>query len=491
MVHHLVGEITVVAHHNHASREVLQIFLQHLQRLDVEVVRGLVEHQEVGALHQNGAQVELAFFTAAQLVDIVVLLLGREHEVLQELRGTQVATTTQIHILGNVAHHVNHLLVFAELQAFLREIAKLHRLSDVELSAIRLLQSQQQFDERRFARSVASHDTHLLESGEVVIKVLQDGHLVLGVRCFKGFRDILALENLRADIHIRGLQANLPFLYALLRHTLQLIESLLTIASLVSTSLRHAAHPLQLRAIEVVRPCHLSPQVVHALLAFLQIIGIVAAIGVDALIVELQNQVAHTVQEETVVGDHQQRLVAPAQPSFQPLNHLQVKMVRRLVKNQEIGFGNQHVGQRHTFLLTATQLPHRLVEVPDFQLRQYLLGSQHALRVALMVETGVEHRLTRVELWRLLQIARLQVAPVDDATLVVALLARQNRQQGRFARSVLGNQPHTLSFSYRERDVLEQHLRAERLRQILYINIRIGHDGNSQLTIYNSQFTII
>ena len=90
-----------------------------------------------------------------------------------------------------------------------------------------------------------------------------------------------------------------------------------------------------------------------------------------------------------------------------------------------------------------------------------------------MIETSIEHRLIWVESRRLLQITRLQVTPIDDVTRVVPLMPSQNRQQRRLARSVLGNQPHSLTLGNRKRYVLEQHLSAKRLRQILYVNIRI------------------
>ena len=53
----LVHEITVVRHHDHAASERLQVLFQDAQRYDVQVVRRLVQHQEIGALHQHRAEV--------------------------------------------------------------------------------------------------------------------------------------------------------------------------------------------------------------------------------------------------------------------------------------------------------------------------------------------------------------------------------------------------------------------------------------------------
>ena len=78
-------------------------------------------------------------------------------------------------------------------------------------------------------------------------------------------------------------------------------------------------------------------------------------------------------------------------------------MVRGLVKYQQVGLCQQHVSQRHTLLLSTAELSHGLLQIFDFQLCQHLFGFQHLLRVALVVETGIQHRLLRVELGRLLQ----------------------------------------------------------------------------------------
>ena len=85
MVYHFVHEVAVVAHHDDTSLEVLQVFFQHLQSHDVQVVGRLVQHQEVWVSHQYRTEVQPAAFSPAQLVHIAVLRFGRKEEMLQEL----------------------------------------------------------------------------------------------------------------------------------------------------------------------------------------------------------------------------------------------------------------------------------------------------------------------------------------------------------------------------------------------------------------------
>ena len=82
MVNNFVHEVAVVAYYDDTSREICQVFFEYLQRLDIEVVGGFVEHKEIGVVHQNCAQVELATFSATQFIDIVVLLFGGEQKIL-------------------------------------------------------------------------------------------------------------------------------------------------------------------------------------------------------------------------------------------------------------------------------------------------------------------------------------------------------------------------------------------------------------------------
>ena len=85
MINHLVHEIAIVTHHNHASRKVLQILFQNLQGYDIQIVRRLVEHQEIGILHQHRTEIQFPSLTATQFIHIVVLLFWGKKEILQKL----------------------------------------------------------------------------------------------------------------------------------------------------------------------------------------------------------------------------------------------------------------------------------------------------------------------------------------------------------------------------------------------------------------------
>ena len=416
-----------MAHHDDTPSEVLQVLLQHLESLNVQVVGRLIQHQEVGISHQYRAEIELALFSTTQLAHVVMLLLRSKQEELQELRCRHVLAITQVDVVGYLRDDIYDFLVLSELQSLLGEITKANRLTDVELAGIGLYLAQQQFDECRFAGTVVAHDAHLLEAGEVIVEVIQDNLLLATV--IEGLAHILALEYLASDIDGGSLQAYLTLLDSLLGHFLQLIEGILSISSLVSTSLRLAAHPVQFTTIEVLRMFYFGTEIVHALLSLLQIVGVVATIRVDGLVIQLQDDIAYLVQEETIVCHHENRLVATVQIPFQPFYHLQVEVVGRLVEHQEVWLVDENIGKGDTFLLSAAELPHRLLQVGDMQLRQDLASFQDLLRVALVIEASLQHGFVLIKLRRLLQKSDFQITSIYDIPALMSFLTHQHGHQ--------------------------------------------------------------
>ena len=198
----------------------------------------------------------------------------------------------------------------------------------------------------------------------------------------------------------------------------------------MSACLRLAAHPLQLTAIEVVGTLYLGSCGVNAFLTILHVILEVAAIRINRLVVKFEDDVAHAVEEITVVRHHKQRLVAAREIALQPFYHVKVEVVGGLFEDKEVRLRDEHIGKGDALLLSAAQLTHGLVEVRDAELCENLLCLEHLVRLAVMIKASVEHRLVRVEYRRLLQESHADVATEDYASRVAAVLSREERQQG-------------------------------------------------------------
>ena len=123
------------------------------------------------------------------------------------------------------------------------------------------------------------------------------------------------------------------------------------------------------------------------------------------------------------MGNHKKGAVVARQVTLEPFYHLKVKVVGGLVENKQVGLCEQHVGKGDTLLLTAAELSHRLGEVANLQAGEHLLRLENLLVVALVVETGVENGLLRVEMWRLLQITHTDIPAEDYLAAVVTFLA--------------------------------------------------------------------
>ena len=156
---------------------------------------------------------------------------------------------------------------------------------------------------------------------------------------------------------------------------MQFLESVDSELRLSASRLRHTVDPLLLAPQEVSCLGHLSLAGVHSLLALLEVVGIVAVVGENMVIVKLENASADAVEEITVVRDHEERGRRAAEILLEPLNNLDIEVVSGLVENKKVGLGKQKVGNSDTLSLSSGELAHLLVEVSDIEATEHLLSS--------------------------------------------------------------------------------------------------------------------
>ena len=78
---------------------------------------------------------------------------------------------------------------------------------------------------------------------------------------------------------------------------------------------------------------------------------------------QVERSAGHPVQEIAVVRNDQERAAPGAEKPLQPLEHPEVEMIRRLIQQQEIGVGQQSLGERDPCFLAAAERPHRLIHL--------------------------------------------------------------------------------------------------------------------------------
>ena len=89
MIDNLIHKVAVVRNNDHTTFKVTQIFFQHIQRYDIEVVGRLIQYKEVRITHQDCTQIKTALLSPTQFINIAMLFFGSKQEIIQELRNTQ------------------------------------------------------------------------------------------------------------------------------------------------------------------------------------------------------------------------------------------------------------------------------------------------------------------------------------------------------------------------------------------------------------------
>ena len=199
-------------------------------------------------------------------------------------------------------------------------------------------------------------------------------------------------------------------------------------------------YPFELPAEQVAHLVGLGVPGGYAFLALFEVVLVVAPVAVDGAVVEFHHDVAHPVEEVTVVGDHQQGAAAAFQPALQELYGFYVEVVGGLVHYQEVGVQREHLADGHAFDLASREFPHLLVEVrqPE-RSEQFLQALYERLLLVFMKrrclaaavgENLVEYAELRGPVVVLLQKGYAYVLEKHDpAAGVGAVLAREYAQQ--------------------------------------------------------------
>ena len=138
---------------------------------------------------------------------------------------------------------------------------------------------------------------------------------------------------------------------------------------------------------------------------------------------------------------HQQGEPRAAQIILQPLHHIKVQVVRRLVEDQQVRFGDQDLRQGDTFHLSARHHAQFLLQVRDLQFAEYLLHSDLVARP----RADILHRLEAIQLRVLRQDTHLQSVPEGDLARIVRHVSGDDIEQRALAGAVLRDQRHTLA----------------------------------------------
>ena len=497
-----------MADHHRTAGELLQGVLQVLQGLDVQVVGGLIEQDDVAALGEGLGQVHPVAFTARQQADLLLLVPALEVERPHIAAADQFPVAHLDHV-QTAGDRLPHRIVRLQVVAALVDIGQLHRLPEADGAGIRLLLAGDQLEQGRLAGAVGADHADDAVGGQLERQALEQ-HLVA----------VFLLQVGDLDHHIAQARAggNLDGGEALLLPLL-LVDHLViggqTRLGLGLAGLGGRAHPFQLPGHGALARLALGVFLADALFLLLQPAGIVALIGHALAAIELERPLGHLVQEIAVVGHQDDAAREAFQVMLQPGHGLRVQVVGGLVQQQHVRLGQQQPRQGHPATLTARQLVDGAVvgraaqgvhghldlgiDVPQIAGVQLFLEGGHLLHQFVGVVlahlggdgvVGVEGLLFvapgddvvpdvqgRIELRLLLQIAHLHAVGRPGLAAELLVQPGHDLQQGRLARAVDPDHADLGVGIEGQPDVLEHLLAAGiGLGQALHLeNILLGH----------------
>ena len=484
-----VEEPAVMGDHHGAAREIEQRVLERAQRVDVEIVRRLVEQQHVAAALQDLRQVDAVPLAAGELTDGLLLVAASEVEPRRVLARVDLPLAEQDDVLAS-GDLLPHRVLRVEVGPRLVDVGQLDGVADLQLARVRLLLARDHPEERRLPGAVRAD--HADDPG----RRERERRSSTSRRSPKPFATFVASITRSPSRGPGGMWISTRSSRTSLLVGEQALVVLQARLRLRVARLRARPHPLQLaRQGAAMRRLGLLLDREPRLL-LLEPAGVVPLVRDAAPAVELEDPAGDVVEEVPVMRHGDDGALVVVQEPLEPVHRLRVEVVRRLVEQQQIGGLEEQPAERHAPPLAARErrhVPvavgqaervHRVVEMGlelprvapvDLVLHGRLLGEQRievgvglgeqgrdrvepVEQVAELADPVLDvlaHRPGRVELGLLLEQAHRRPGREVGDTGRRLLLAGHDPQQRRLARPVRPEHADLRPGQERERDVGE------------------------------------
>ena len=340
-----------MAHDEEGPRPAVEDVLELGQGLDVEVVRRLVEHEDVGLGHEQPEDLQAAPLAAGEVSDARLLPAAGEAELLRELRGRDLLLAEHRHLL-DVLHGIDDATVGerVELSDVLREVPDDDGDALLALAGDERDLAGEHAEQRRLARAVDADDADAVPRGELPGHPVQEGAAPEVDGRVVEVDDVLA-EPGRREAHELDVVAKGWFVGD------ECVGGVDPELRLARPGGWPAAQPGELLAQQVVAPFGGHGGDPVALRLRQDVGGVPAVVLLDLAIDDLPGAVGHGVEEPPVVGDGGERVVGPGAMTDkvvgEPRHAFDVEVVRRLVEEQHVGVVDEDLRQRQPAALPA------------------------------------------------------------------------------------------------------------------------------------------
>ena len=154
-----------MAHDDERSTEFEQQLLEQIECLDVEIVRRLVEHEQVEGPREQAREKQAISFAARQRAHRRSGALWRKKKILQ-IPVYVLARAANLDEVRAVGDAVEHALIGIELLAKLIEVCELDSGSESNRSRRRRELAEQKTDQRRLAGTVGTDQTDAITASD-------------------------------------------------------------------------------------------------------------------------------------------------------------------------------------------------------------------------------------------------------------------------------------------------------------------------------------
>ena len=471
------------------------------------MVRGLVEDQQVHRFQQQSDHGQSAPFTTAEHLHLLVTLLTTKHKGAEDIVDPQTVLPL-CHIVDGLEHGE---VLIEQLGLVLGEITDLDVMADLQFSCERNL-THDTFHERRLTLAVLTYKGHFLAAFDGQRHMVEHGMRAIVLSHLITDQGIVATPQTRREFQMHRRVIHLVDLDG--HDLLQLFDLLLhlhSLRSLIAEALNEVLHLRHLLLLVLVGAYLLFPTFLSqndVLIVFHLVVDHPAAR-------DLQRAVRHIIDKGAVMTDQHHSTRTLSQKLLQPLDTLNIQMVRGLVEQQHIRSLQEDLGQFDTHAPAPGELRGGTVKIRSqeaqthqrpFQFGLPTLRPHHQvalvfgrifldqgqIALALIVGALSQFLIHPVEpffhlrdvgkgllglfthggivlqdhhLWQITDVA---VVRDTHRTLGGLLLSTEDLQQGRFACPVLTHQGNTVSVVDHETRIHEQGLHPKLHLQSFY-----------------------
>ena len=176
--------------HDQCSRPRVEQILGGRQHVDINIIGGLIEHQDVGLGQQGQHQLQPTALAAGQLTHPGRELIAAKSQALQQLCRSQLLTVDLIPGLES-AQNVAHQIIgdLNQLAGLLIKHGQLHGLAALDPALIRSDGPGDQTQQCGLACAVGADDAGALARGDTPLDIAQD-RLVHPIDSRVGHRDV-------------------------------------------------------------------------------------------------------------------------------------------------------------------------------------------------------------------------------------------------------------------------------------------------------------